>query len=55
MEQQFLGEHFTNPIMSEGADPWVVYADGRYYLCGAGVEKGIYIIEASKPQDFRQK
>lgn len=52
MEQQFLGEHYTNPIMSEGADPWVVYAGDHYYLCGAGGENALYIIEASKPQDF---
>ena len=27
-----LAGTFTNPIVSDGADPWVVYRDGYYYL-----------------------
>jgi GH43 family beta-xylosidase len=27
-----LGGTFTNPIISEGADPWAVFKDGYYYL-----------------------
>src|ERR1043166_1018271 len=23
---------FTNPILSDGADPWIIYHEGRYYL-----------------------
>ena len=27
-----FGATFTNPIISDGADPWVVFKDGYYYL-----------------------
>ena len=27
-----LGATFTNPIISDGADPWAIYKDGYYYL-----------------------
>ena len=27
-----LGGTFTNPIISDGADPWAIYKDGYYYL-----------------------
>ena len=27
-----VGGTFTNPIISNGADPWAIYNDGYYYL-----------------------
>jgi GH43 family beta-xylosidase len=27
-----IGQTFTDPIISNGADPWVTYRDGYYYL-----------------------
>lgn len=30
------GKTFTNPILPEGADPWVVFAHGYYYYPGSG-------------------
>lgn len=35
-----LGQTFTNPIISDGADPWVIFNNGYYYFTdttGAGV------------------
>lgn len=32
--------YYTNPILSSGADPWVIKHDGCYYYCG-GVPGGI--------------
>ncbi|HVV72981.1 MAG TPA: hypothetical protein VHI52_16010, partial [Verrucomicrobiae bacterium] len=25
-------ETFTNPIVADGADPWIIYREGYYYL-----------------------
>jgi hypothetical protein len=27
-----LATHFQNPIMDNGADPWVTYYKGNYYM-----------------------
>jgi GH43 family beta-xylosidase len=54
MNQQFGGETFTNPIMPEGADPWVIYAGGNYYICGADGDRGLYLMKAPKPHGFNQ-
>ncbi len=32
MASPLFGGTFTNPIISNGADPWVTYKDGYYYL-----------------------
>lgn len=37
---------FTNPI-AEGADPWVIEKDGKYYSCGSG-KGGIYVSQSTK-------
>jgi GH43 family beta-xylosidase len=42
---------FTNPIVSHGADPWVIFHNGFYYYCYAGASK-IWISKASRLQDI---
>ncbi|HTR40596.1 MAG TPA: glycoside hydrolase family 43 protein [Pseudomonadales bacterium] len=29
----FAGNTFTNPVVSHGADPWVIQWNGKYYFC----------------------
>jgi len=37
---------FRNPILSSGADPWVIrHTDGFYYLCGS-TREGIYLLRS---------
>jgi GH43 family beta-xylosidase len=45
-------EFYANPIMAEGADPWVIQTGGYYYLCGSDGERCIYLTKAMRPQDF---
>lgn len=33
--------YYTNPILSSGADPWVIKHEGWYYYC-SGVPGGMY-------------
>lgn len=41
---------FTNPIY-EGADPWVVQKDGRYYLCRSEGDQGISVWSSDRLTD----
>jgi GH43 family beta-xylosidase len=42
-----FGGTFTNPIISDGADPWVAYKDGYYYLT-ATTGWDIYVRKATR-------
>jgi GH43 family beta-xylosidase len=42
-----FGVTFTNPIISDGADPWVVFKDGYYYLTDT-TGGSIYVRSATK-------
>ena len=44
---------FTNPIKPDGADPWVVQAGSKYYLCYANGDKKIYIRPMDKLEGMR--
>jgi GH43 family beta-xylosidase len=37
------GSKFYNPIMNDGADPWVVYYNDYYYYIGSNGDKEIYV------------
>lgn len=39
-------ETFTNPLY-RGADPWVTKHQGRYYYCGVGPGRSVYVAESA--------
>ncbi len=45
------GEVFRNPIVDTGADPWVVFHDGKYVLCLAE-RGGVVVRTARRLQDL---
>ncbi|WP_141732195.1 family 43 glycosylhydrolase [Oligoflexus tunisiensis] len=46
------GSVFRNPIVSSGADPWVMYKDGFYYYCRSDGRSTIYISKARSLLDI---
>ena len=42
-----FGGTFTNPIISDGADPWVVFQDGYYYFTDT-TGSGVYVRRATQ-------
>jgi GH43 family beta-xylosidase len=42
-----LGGSFTNPIISDGADPWVIFNNGYYYFTDT-TGTGIYLRQATQ-------
>ncbi|WP_347156427.1 glycoside hydrolase family 43 protein [Pontibacter chitinilyticus] len=44
-DEKGTAAYFTNPI-ADGADPWVIRRDGKYYFCSAG--NGRIYVSASK-------
>lgn len=44
---------YINPIINEGADPWVVQAGGAYYYCGSDGDRSIYITKSDNLEDFQ--
>lgn len=47
MVNSSFGDTFTNPIISDGADPWIAYKDGYYYLT-VTTGSGIYVRQATQ-------
>ena len=43
-------QHFTNPIY-EGADPWIIQHEGRYYLCQSEGDVGIAVWSSDRITD----
>jgi GH43 family beta-xylosidase len=43
-----FNEYFTNPIKSNGADPWMIYHDDFYYYSESDAINGIIYISKSK-------
>lgn len=44
---------FINPIKPDGADPWVIQAGNKYYLCWSNGDKKIYIRAMDKFENMR--
>jgi GH43 family beta-xylosidase len=42
-----LGGTFTNPIISDGADPWILFNNGQYYFTDT-TGTGVYVREATR-------
>jgi len=38
---------FSNPI-AEGADPWVIFHEGRYYWCLSAAGKGVFVFSSDR-------
>ena len=47
MTASVLGGTFTNPIISDGADPWAIFQNGYYYLTDT-TGTGIYVRQATR-------
>jgi GH43 family beta-xylosidase len=46
---------FRNPlILGDGADPWIVYHDGYYYLTRTGTGTSLQIWQAASLAEFRR-
>ena len=43
---------FTNPIVTSGADPWVIRWRGDYYFCQSRGSRGIWISKAARLEDI---
>jgi GH43 family beta-xylosidase len=45
---------YLNPILDQGADPWMIKTGGSYYLCGSEGDRRIYLTKASSPWTLRE-
>lgn len=43
---------FTNPIVTRGADPWVIQWHGHYYFCQSREGRGVWVNKAARLEEI---